>query len=205
MGIYGERIVPRLVNVTCGTRTLSRWRTRVCEGLSGEIVEIGFGSGHNVGFYPSAVHTVAAVEPSPVAMRLARARIDASPAKVVHVGSDGASLALEDERCDAALCTFTLCTVADPNQVLSEIRRVLRPGGVLHFLEHGVAPLPDVERWQWRLDPLQQCLGGGCHLTRDPVTMIEQARFDVDVIDQRFATGPRPWTYFTLGRATKAM
>ena len=203
MGIYRERIEPRLMDVACGSRVLAPWRARVCEGLHGEVVEIGFGTGRNIAFYPPAVRTVAAVEPSEASMRLARARMSTSSAKIVHVGLDGRSLTLDDERCDVALCTFTLCTVDDPHRVLTEIRRVLRPGGVLHFLEHGVAPLAKVERWQWRLDPFQQCLAGGCRLTRDPVLIIEQSGFDVEVLEQCFASGPNPWTYFTLGRATK--
>lgn len=191
------------MDVACGSRVLSPWRAGACDGLHGEIVEIGFGTGRNIAFYPPAVHTVAAIEPNVSSMRLARPRMAATMAKIVHVGLDGQSLALDDERCDAALCTFTLCTVDDPNRVLREVHRVLRSGAVLHFLEHGVAPQPNVERWQWRLDPFQQCLAGGCRLTRDPVTMIEQSGFEVETIDQRFAKGPKPWTYFTLGRATK--
>ena len=195
--------MPRMMDVACGSRTLARWRTRACEGLHGEVVEIGFGTGRNVAFYPAAVRVVAAVEPSLESMRIARPRMASARARIVHVGLDGGSLELEDERCDGALCTFTLCTVPDPTLVLGEVRRVLRPDAALHFLEHGVAPVARVERWQWRLDPFQQRLAGGCHLTRDPVTMIEQAGFDVEVLEQRFASGPRPWTYFTLGRATK--
>ena len=191
------------MDIACGSRTLVRWRAGVCEGLYGEVVEIGFGTGRNIDFYPRSVHTVAAVEPSLASMRLARARVASAATKIVHVGLAGESLELDNERCDGALCTFTLCTVRDPNLVLREVRRVLRPGGVLHFLEHGVAPVANVERWQWRLDPFQQRLAGGCHLTRDPVTMIEQSGFDVEVLEQRFASGPKPWTFFTLGRATK--
>jgi len=191
------------MDVACGSRTLARWRAGVCDGLHGEVVEIGFGSGRNIAFYPSAVHTVAAVEPSMESIRLARPRMASTTTKIVHVGLDGQSLELDDRRCDGALCTFTLCSVHDPNLVLREIHRVLRDGAMLHFLEHGVAPVADVERWQWRLDPFQQRLAGGCHLTRDPVTMIEQAGFDVEVLEQRFASGPKPWSYFTLGRATK--
>jgi ubiquinone/menaquinone biosynthesis C-methylase UbiE len=149
------------------------------------------------------VHTVAAIEPSAQSLRLARSRMALAKAKIVHVGLDGQSLDLDDGRCDGALCTFTLCTVGDPNLVLREIHRVLRSGATLHFLEHGVAPLAAVERWQWRLDPFQRRLAGGCRLTRDPVTMIEQSGLEVEVLEQRFASGPKPWAYFTLGRATK--
>jgi len=191
------------MDVACGSRALASWRTRACEDLFGEVIEIGFGTGRNIAFYPSTVRTVAAVEPSLESIRIARPRMATTKVKIVHVGLDGQSLDLEDERCDGALCTFTLCTVPDPNLVLREVSRVLRPGATLHFLEHGIAPASSVERWQWRLDPIQRRVAGGCRLTRDPVTMIEQAGFDVDVLDQRYAPGPKPWAYFTLGRATK--
>lgn len=128
MGFYAERIVPRILDVACGAKTAEPLRRRVCEGLKGEVVEIGFGTGHNVPFYPPGVTGVAAIEPSDVGWRLAAARVGASRVPVRRAGLDGQSLPFEDDRFDAALSTWTLCTIPDPGAALREVRRVLKPG-----------------------------------------------------------------------------
>lgn len=201
MGLYRERVLPHVVELTCGGPGFERWRARATEGLAGSVVEIGFGSGLNVAVYPDAVTEVYAVEPAAEARRMATERVAASAVPVTHVGLDGQSLPLDDDSCDAALSTFTLCTIADVGAALDELRRVLRPGGHLHFLEHGLAPDPGVARWQRRLEPLQKRLADGCHLTRDPVALVEAAGFEMVRHDARFAKGPKPWTWMTTAVA----
>lgn len=208
MGLYGERVLPHLVELTCGGADMERWRARATEGLHGTIVEIGFGSGLNVPVYPREVTRVWAVEPNEVARRMSRARVaDARrtdpPTTIEHVGLDGQSLPLPDVSCDGALSTFTLCTVPDASLALAELRRVLRPGGEFHFLEHGAAPEPGVATWQRRLEPMQRRLAGGCHLTRDVVAMVDEAGFEITAVDSRYARGPKPWTWFTVGHAVR--
>src|SRR3954452_11310363 len=110
MGVYGEHVLPRIIDVACNFKVAREQRQRVCEGLAGEVVEIGFGSGLNVPFYPAAVTRVAAVEPSDIAWRLARARVAASPVAVERSGLDGQSLPFADGSFDAALSTWTMCT-----------------------------------------------------------------------------------------------
>lgn len=180
---------------------MTRWRAGVTEGLRGRVVEIGFGSGLNIGHYPPEVDVVLAVEPAEVARRLARRRVASSPVPVEHVGLDGQSIPLADVSCDAALSTFTLCTVPDAHLALTELRRVLRPAGELHFLEHGLAPDPEVVTWQRRFEPWQRRLADGCHLTRDIPKLVADAGFVIDRIDQRYAKGPRPWSWFSIGVA----
>jgi ubiquinone/menaquinone biosynthesis C-methylase UbiE len=182
---------------------MDRWRSKAIAGLRGRVVEVGFGSGRNVGLYPREVEIVLAVEPSAGARKLASKRIAASKVPVEHIGLDGQSIPLGEESCDCALATFTLCTVPDARQVLAELRRVLKPGGSFHFLEHGLAPDASVARWQRRLDPLQRRIADGCHLTRDPLALLAEAGFDVEWSKQRYVKGPRPWSYFTVGVATK--
>lgn len=201
MGLYSREVVPRLISVASGSRVLAPWRARTCEGLAGRVVEIGFGAGHNLPFYPPAVREILAVEPSDVAWRLAARRVRAAPMVVTRTGVVGESVPLDDGSCDAALITFTLCTVSDPGRVLAEVRRLLRPGGELHVLEHGRAPDPGVARWQARLDPLEQRLVDGCHLTRDVRDMLATAGFELIWSESAFARGPQPWTYLTAGVA----
>lgn len=202
MGFYREQVLPRLVDRACGTAALRHWRATVTEGLAGRVVEIGFGSGLNVELYPPEVEVVLAVEPAAVARKLAAGRIARSPVPVEHIGLDGQDVPLEDHSCDAALSTFTLCTVPDPRQVLSELRRVLRPGARFHFLEHGLSPDPGVAAWQRRLDPWQCRLADGCHLTREPVALVRDAGFDLERVEERYAKGPKPWSWFSAGVGT---
>jgi SAM-dependent methyltransferase len=204
MGFYRERILPHLVDKMCGSSEFVPWRVRATEGLRGKVVEIGFGSGLNVPYYPTDIELVLAVEPAAVARRIAEKRVTASPVPVEHVGLDGQDIPLDDGSCDAALCTFTLCTVPDPERALSEVRRVLRRGSEFHFLEHGLSPDLGVARWQHRIEPLQRRLADGCHLTRDAVTLVESAGFEVTRREQRYAPGPKPWTYITLGVAQRS-
>lgn len=196
---YSERILPRLVDRACGSGRLRPWRHKVCSGLTGRVIEIGFGSGHNLGVLPAEVHRLMAVEPSTLAWEHSARRRARAGIEVELVGLDGQQIALADASVDAALCTFTLCTVPDPHAALAEIARVLTPGGHLHLLEHGCAPDARVARWQRRLDPWEQRLAGGCHLTRDPLAMLAAAGFTTEWVEQAYGPGPAPWMWLTAG------
>lgn len=201
MGFYRERVLPRLLDRACGTDELANWRREVTDGLAGRILEIGFGSGLNLEHYPAGVEAVLAVEPAATARRLAARREARAGVPVEHVGRNGENLALDDASVDGALSTFTLCTIPDVERALAELRRVIRPGGTFHFLEHGLAPAAGVAAWQRRLEPLQKRLAGGCHLTRDIPELVRAAGFEIERLEQRYAKGPRPWTWFTAGAA----
>ncbi len=203
MGLYQRVVVPRLVDWACSLPLMSVWRERVCAGLLGEVLEVGFGSGLNLAHYPAAVTRVDAVEPSEASFARAQRRVTHATPPVVRVGLDGHHLELADESCDAALITFTLCTVSDPLRVLAEVRRVLRPEGQLHFLEHGLAPDARTARWQRRLDPLERVIADGCHLTRDAVSLVRAAGFEILGVEQGYAKGPKPWSYFSVGVARR--
>jgi ubiquinone/menaquinone biosynthesis C-methylase UbiE len=189
MGIYTQHVLPRIVNVACGMKANKPLRSRVCDGLHGQVVEIGFGSGLNVPFYPDAVSGVAAIEPADIGWKLASKRLAEATVPVERSGLDGQSLPLADESCDSALSTWTLCTIPDVAVALREVRRVLKPGGALHFVEHGLAPDESVRRWQHRLEPMQKRLFGGCHLTRPIVDLLTDAGFTITEVDVFYEKG----------------
>ncbi|HXP21487.1 MAG TPA: methyltransferase domain-containing protein [Streptosporangiaceae bacterium] len=189
MSCYADRILPRLVSAACGGTALEPLRRRVCQGLAGSVVEIGFGSGLNVPFYPAEVTSVAAVEPASLSWRLAARRVAAAACPVRRSGLDGQALPFDDDSFDAALSTWTLCSIPDVGAALGELRRVLRPGASLHFLEHGLAPDERVRRWQRRLDPLQQRVAGGCHFTRQIADLLTTAGFTITELDVFYSAG----------------
>lgn len=189
MGWWVEHAVPRLVDAALRSPAATSARRRACAGLSGQVLEIGFGSGLNVAHYPAEVTEVLAVEPADLGWRLAQPRVAQSAVPVRRVGLDGQSLPLPDASADTALSTWTLCTIPDPVAALREVARVLRPGGRLHLVEHGLAPDPAVVRWQHRLQPLQYRVAGGCHLDRRIDDLLQEAGFGTTTITRSYEPG----------------
>lgn len=198
MGWWESNVVPRLVERALSSGDVRRERALVCEGLSGRVLEVGFGSGLNLPHLPAAVSSLDAVEPSDLGWAMSASRRAAAPVRVARVGLDGQHLDVEDASYDAVLCTFSLCTIPDASLAARELSRAVRPGGTVHVLEHGLSPDDRVRRWQHRLDPIERRVAGGCHLTRDPVALVRDAGLEVGDVVQRHLPGPavsRPWTY----------
>lgn len=203
MGIYRERILPRLHNKVLDDERIRPLRDRVCAPLRGEVVEIGFGSGLNVTHYPTTVTRVHAIEPSDLARRLAAPRVAAAPMPIEFDGPDGQHLPLPDESVDCAVVTLSLCSVADPAAVARELRRVLVPGGFVTYVEHGASPDPDVARWQRRLNGLHRRVSA-CRLDTVTPEVFRSAGFEL--ADERgyYVDGAPRWTgYLYEGTARK--
>ncbi|WP_436699912.1 class I SAM-dependent methyltransferase [Nocardioides sp. BYT-33-1] len=205
MRFWDDRVVPVLVEKTLSTGPVRKERQEVCAGLAGQVLEVGFGSGLNIAHYPAAVTGVAAVEPSDRGWELSARRRAAAPVPVARIGLDGQDVAAADHSFDHALVTFSLCTIPDPVRALREVRRLVRPGGTLAFLEHGLSPDARVARWQHRLDPLERRVAGGCHLTHDIPALLADAGFATATLATAYLPGPapmRPWGYLYRGTAT---
>ena len=202
MGFYRDQLLPRFQDKVMARKPTRAVRARVCEGLSGAVVEVGFGTGLNAPYYPSEVSKVVAVEPSRVCMRIAEPRIARARVPVEYGGLTGERLDLPSGEFDAVLSTWTLCTIPNLQAALAELRRVLKPGGSFHFVEHGHAPDEKAARWQARLEPMNKRLAGGCHLTRRITDEIASAGFQIDQIDTYYFKGePKPMGYTFEGRA----
>ena len=203
MGVWTDQVVPRLADKMLDVEAVRRARAEVCSGLAGDVLELGFGSGLNVPHYPPDVTGVWAIDPSDVGRRLAADRLDASSVPVDHAGFTAEVLPFPDRRFDAALSTFTLCTVPDVAAALRELARVLVPGGRFHFLEHGRAPDREVVGWQNRLAPLNRVLAGGCHLDRDIAALVRAAGLEIVELSTYYGEGPRPFAYRYQGVARR--
>jgi SAM-dependent methyltransferase len=202
MGVYSNHLRPRLHNVALGGKAAGEVRDRVCAGLSGDVVEIGYGTGHNQPHLPPEVTGIWAVEPSATALRLSEERRRTSSVPVVVAGDDAKALPFPDDRFDAALCTWSLCGIPDASRALAEVARVLKPGATLHFVEHGLAPEPKVVRWQRRGNRINQAIAG-CVLDNDVRSLFEGSPLTVTELSTWYEkSAPKPAGYMYEGRAT---
>lgn len=201
MGFYQDRILPHLVHLSMRNRYLVPYRQRVVSAAEGRVLEIGIGSGLNLPFYGPQVSEVLGIEPSARLIEMARHVAGSSVAPVSFIEGSAEAIPLDKKSVDTVVTTWTLCTIPQAVQALEEMRRVLKPGGQLLFVEHGLAPEEGVRRWQNRLTPLWTRIGGGCHLNRPIRSLIETAGFNITSIETAYARGPRPMAFFYQGRA----
>ena len=198
MGIYADHVLPRLVNAVMNTAGLRDQRDPVLAPLHGTVLELGFGSGLNLPHYPEAVDTVLAVDPATLGQRLARGRLEAANMNVEFVGLDGQAVDVPDASADCALVTWTLCTIPDAGRALDEVERILRPGGTLHFIEHGRAPDERTRQWQQRIQPVHNLWAGGCSLQKPIDEIVRGSRLQLESLDTFFMPGTPKWAGFTF-------
>jgi len=201
MHFYSNTILPRLCSLAMRNRNFLPYRQRVVAAADGHVLEIGMGSGLNLPFYGTTVRDIQGLEPSPRLIAMARRAADESAVPVSFIEGSAEAIALDDHSIDSVVTTWTLCTIPYAKQALAEMRRVLKPGGQLLFVEHGLAPEARVRRWQHRLTPVWSKIAGGCHLDRSIETLIEQAGFTLPQLTTGYMKGPRPMTFIYEGRA----
>lgn len=204
MGIYSRYVFPRLCDFVLGRPFVAEHRRSLLADVTGEILEIGFGTGLNLPHYPPGVRRIVVVDPSAGMLRRARRRIEQRGIEVAWRTQSAEGLPFDDASFDRVVCTFTLCSVEDPQRVVREIHRVLQPGGRFLFLEHGLSPESGVRKWQRRLNPLERLLGAGCRLDRDMRAIVASQPFGkVEVDNFHLARTPRTHGYMYRGIATK--
>lgn len=190
MGLYAEKVFPRLSENALNNRQMGKHRAAALRDVSGEILEIGFGSGSNLPYYPAEVTHLTAIEPSGGMTARAAERIAQWPGTVALQHLAGERLPFEDAKFDAVVTTLTLCTVDDPAAVARETRRVLRPGGKVHFLEHVASTSAKARTWQGRLNGLNRVIACGCNLNRDSTATYLEAGFNITRLEHVFMPGP---------------
>ena len=201
MGLYQDHILPRLIHLAMRQRNLAAYRRRVIPAAEGRVLEIGVGSGLNLPFYGATVERVIGLDPSPKLLALAgeAGRRASVPVDVIENSTE--TIPLYNRSIDTVVTTWTLCSIPDVQRALGEMRRVLKPGGRLLFVEHGRAPEPGVRRWQDRLTPVWRRIGGGCHLNRAISELIESAGFRIERLETGYMRGPKVMTFMYEGSA----
>jgi ubiquinone/menaquinone biosynthesis C-methylase UbiE len=201
MAFYRERVLPALIDASMRQKALRPYRQRVVGAAAGRILEIGVGSGRNLPFYLDAAEEVIALDPSRKLLSMARTASAAVQVRIRFLAGSAEAIPLPSKSVDTVLTTWTLCTIPDPLRALGEMRRVLKPGGRLLFVEHGRSPDTSVRRWQDRLTPVWKRIGGGCHLNRPIGALIVGSGFHLDQLETAYMPGPRPMTYMYEGEA----
>jgi ubiquinone/menaquinone biosynthesis C-methylase UbiE len=203
MSFYSERVVPHLINLAMRNKKLAAYRGRLVPAAQGRVLEIGIGSGENLPFYSGSVREVIGLDPSASLIRLAQARARGTKVPVDFMEASAEVIPLEDASFDTALMTWALCSIPNAGSALTEIRRVLKPDGVLLFVEHGRAPDQSVARWQDWATPVWKPLAGGCHLNRKIDDLITQSGLNIREMQVGYMAGPKPFTFMYEGRASK--
>ncbi len=192
MSIYNDRILPHLINFACGLEDIGERRKKVVPYAEGRVLEVGMGSGLNIPFYdPEKIECLFGLEPSDGMRKKARTNIANAPFEVRILEQPGEEIPLDDDSIDTVLLTFTLCTIADWHDALTQMRRVLKPGGKLLFCEHGEAPDESVRKWQNRLNPFWKKVAGGCNLNRPIPVYIEKCGFKITEIESGYISSPK--------------
>lgn len=204
MGLYEKYILPKITEFLCSGKPIMYQRKKVVPLAKGRVLEIGIGSGLNLQFYDSSnVEYIWGLDISAQMRKMAEKRAKSIQFKVEFIDQSGNEIPLESNSVDTVLVTYTLCTIPDVGQALSEMSRVLMPGGELIFCEHGLAPDKDVRRWQNLMNPIWRRMGGGCNLNRPIPNLIEQGGFKINNIETMYIPGWKPASFNYWGSAVQ--
>lgn len=203
MGLYAKHVLPRMIDVLCGQPPMAELRRRYVPQATGDVLEIGIGSGHNLAHYSPRVTSVTGLDPAAELTLMAQERARGLHTDVKLLQVSGEEIPADDARYDSLVCTWTLCSIPNVYAAVREMRRVLKPGGRLYFVEHGRSPDQSVARWQRRVEPVWKKIGGGCHLTRRADELLQDAGFKLAELDTGYLPGPRFAAFMIHGVAER--
>ena len=200
--LYERYVLPKLIDTACGQPAMTKLRARYVSQAHGNVMEVGIGSGLNLAHYGPEVISITGIDPAAELTDKAKQRAEEIDADVSVLGISGESLPSEDNSFDTIVCTWTLCSIPNPYRAVAEMRRVLKPGGKLIFVEHGKSDDPAIVKWQRRIEPLWKKIGGGCHLTRRSDELLSDGGFQVDHFETGYEPGPKFAAFMMHGIAT---
>ena len=203
---YERKILPHLIDSACSQppkHTQHKLRAQYVSQAKGKVLEIGIGSGLNLAHYSNAVESITGVDPAEELTAKARDRADAISASVDVIGVSGESIPVSSESFDSVVCTWTLCSIPEPEAAVAEMFRALKPGGQLIFVEHGRSDEAHIQKWQRRIEPLWKVIGGGCHLTRRADDLIRGGGFEIEHFSSGYEPGPKIAAFMMHGLATR--
>jgi ubiquinone/menaquinone biosynthesis C-methylase UbiE len=203
MGFYSKHVLPRLIDASCRNKDVTKLRQLVLPAAKGTVLEVGIGSGLNLPHYPREVAHLYGVEPSPELLQMARRKMDGAAFPITLLNQTAEKIPLDDHSVDTVVMTWVLCSIVDDHAVLQEMKRVLKPGGRLLFLEHGLAPEPKIQSWQNLLTPIWKRIGGGCCLNKKIDVLISRADFRIAELHSSYMPGLKPMTYVYRGFAER--
>ena len=200
---YERKILPLLIDSACSQPPMTKLRSRYVSQAAGRVLEVGIGSGLNLSHYGCAVESITGVDPAEALTRKAKERADRIRAEVAVIGVSGESIPVRSESFDTVVCTWTLCSIPDPQAAIAEMYRALKPDGKLIFVEHGQSPEPKISKWQHRIEPYWKVVAGGCHLTRRIDDLVTAGGFAIKSFESGYQTGPKIAAFMMHGIATR--
>lgn len=203
MGLYAKYVLPKLIDTACSQPPMAELRSRYVPEAEGDVLEIGIGSGLNLPHYSPRAKRVTGLDPHAELTDMARRRAADAHPEVDVLAISGEEIPADDNRFDTIVCTWTLCSIPNVYRALTEMHRVVKPGGRFYFVEHGLAPDAGVRAWQRRIEPVWKIVGGGCHLTRKADDLILDAGFILPSVESGYQPGPRWAAFMTHGIAVK--
>jgi SAM-dependent methyltransferase len=201
--LYEKYLLPKLIDAACSQPPMTDLRSRYVSQARGNVLEIGIGSGLNLQHYGADVTSITGVDPAAELTVKARERAERIAAPVEVLGISGESLDLDNNQFDTVVCTWTLCSIPNPYRAVDEMRRVLKPGGQLIFVEHGRSDDQKIAKWQRRVEPLWKIIGGGCHLTRRADELLMDGGFVIKAQESGYVDGPKIAAFMVHGLAAK--
>ncbi|MDA9259430.1 class I SAM-dependent methyltransferase [Gammaproteobacteria bacterium] len=205
MSLYEKYFLPKLLDFCCGMEGFQNKRSQIVPLAHGRILEIGIGSGLNFDHYNfDKVEEIIGVDPAVSSVAMARSRSSQYNSKISFIESSAESIDLPSNTFDCVVIGYSLCTIPDPLKALAEARRLMKPEGSLFFMEHGLAPEQNIQKWQHRLTPGWKKIGGGCNLNRDIEALIKAGGFQFKSLSKKYIKGPKIAAFQYYGEAVKS-